>query len=51
MVGAIRALVLGGDTQALLGHSTTWFVFRSLAWSAFILVVFATLSTRKFTRL
>ena len=51
MVGAIRALVLGGDTQALLGHSTTWFVFRSLAWSAFILVVLATLSTRKFTRL
>jgi ABC-2 type transport system permease protein len=51
MVGAVRALVLGGDTEALLGHSTTWFVVRSLLWSAAILVVFATLSTRKFTRL
>jgi ABC-2 type transport system permease protein len=51
MVGAVRAMVLGGDTEALLGHSTTWFVVRSLLWSALILVVFATLSTRKFTKL
>jgi ABC-2 type transport system permease protein len=51
MVGAIRALVLGGDTEAMLGHSTTWFIVRSLLWSAFMLVLFATLSTRKFTRL
>ncbi len=51
MVGSVRALVLGGDTQALLGHSTAWFVFRALAWSVLILVLFATLSTRKFTKL
>jgi ABC-2 type transport system permease protein len=51
MVGAVRALVLGGDSEALLGHSTTWFVVRSLLWSAGIFVVFATLSTRKFTKL
>ena len=51
MVGSVRALVLGGDTEALLGHSTTWFVARSLTWSVLILVVFATLSTRKFTKL
>lgn len=50
MVGAVRALVIGGDTEALLGHSTTWFVVRSLAWSALIFVVFATLATRRFTR-
>jgi ABC-2 type transport system permease protein len=50
MVGSIRALVLGGDTEALLGHSTTWFVGRALAWSAIILIGFATLSTRKFTK-
>ncbi|MCU1359659.1 MAG: type transporter [Ilumatobacteraceae bacterium] len=50
MVGAVRALVLGGDTQTLLGHSMTWFVVRSLLWSAFILALFATLSTRKFTK-
>jgi ABC-2 type transport system permease protein len=51
MVGAIRALVLGGDTEALLGHSTSWFIVRSLLWSAFMLALFATLSTRKFTKL
>jgi ABC transporter DrrB family efflux protein len=51
MVGSVRALVLGGDVEALLGHSTTWFVVRALAWSAFIMVLFATLSTRKFTKL
>ena len=31
MVGAVRALVLGGDTEPLLGHTTTWFVVRSIA--------------------
>ena len=51
MVGSVRALTLGGDTEALLGHSTSWFVFRALLWSALILVVFATLSTRRFARL
>lgn len=51
MVGSVRALVLGGDTQALLGHTTTWFVVRALAWAALILVLFATLSTRRFTKL
>ncbi len=51
MVGAVRALVLGGDTEALLGHSTTWFVVRALLWSLVIFVVFGTLSARRFARL
>jgi ABC-2 type transport system permease protein len=51
MVGAVRALVLGGDTEALLGHSTSWFVVRSLVWSAVIFVVFASLAARGFARL
>ena len=51
MVGAVRALVLGGDTEALLGHSTTWFVVRSLLWSLAIFVVFGALSARRFARL
>ncbi len=51
MVGAARALVLGGDTNALLGHTTTWFVVRSIAWSIAILVVFAALASRRFARL
>jgi ABC-type multidrug transport system permease subunit len=44
MVGSVRALVLGGDTEALLGHTTSWFVVRSLAWSVLILVLFAALT-------
>ena len=51
MVGSIRALVLGGDTEALLGHTTTWFVVRALAWSIVILAGFAALASRKFSRL
>jgi ABC-type multidrug transport system permease subunit len=51
MVGAVRALVLGGDTEALLGHSTAWFVTRSVLWAVVILVVFAALSARRFTKL
>ncbi|MGD9997394.1 MAG: ABC transporter permease [Ilumatobacteraceae bacterium] len=51
MVGAVRALVLGGDTEVMLGHSTAWFVVRALLWSAAILALFAWLSTRRFTRL
>jgi ABC-2 type transport system permease protein len=50
MVGAVRALVLGGDTNALLGHSTTWFVTRSIAWAFAIAIVFAILSGRRFSK-
>jgi ABC-2 type transport system permease protein len=48
MVGAVRALVLGGDTTAMLGHSTSWFVVRSLLWSLVIAGLFAALSARRF---
>ena len=51
MVGAVRALTLGGDTEALLGHSASWFFVRSMLWSAVILLVFITLSARRFARL
>jgi ABC-type multidrug transport system permease subunit len=50
MVGSVRALVLGGNTQQLLGHSTTWFVVRAIVWAVVIAVVFAALATRRFTR-
>jgi len=50
MVGSIRALTLGGNTEQLLGHPTSWFVTRALAWSALIIVVFAALATRRFTK-
>jgi ABC transporter DrrB family efflux protein len=51
MVGAVRALTLGGDTEALLGHSTSWFVVRSLLWSLAIAMVFGALAARRFARL
>ena len=51
MVGAVRALVLGGDTQSLLGHSTTWFVSHSIVWSLVIGGLFATLASRRFAKL
>lgn len=51
MVGALRALVLGGDTEQLLGHTASWFFVRSVLWAVGILVLFAALSTRKFTKL
>ena len=50
MVGAVRSLALGGDADALLGHSTTWFVVRAVAWVAVILAVFVPLASRRFAR-
>jgi ABC transporter DrrB family efflux protein len=50
MVGAVRSLTLGGRAQALLGHSTAWFVLWSLVWAAAIIAVFATLAARRFAR-
>jgi ABC-2 type transport system permease protein len=50
MVGAVRALVLGGDTKVILGHSTSWFVVRSLLWSVAIAAVFAALAARRFSK-
>jgi ABC-2 type transport system permease protein len=50
MVGSVRALALGDDAQAVLGHSATWFTVRALLWSVAIVAVFAPLATRKFAR-
>jgi ABC transporter DrrB family efflux protein len=50
MVGSIRSLAVGSDADAVLGHSTGWFVIRALLWSVAIVVVFATLATRTFSR-
>jgi ABC transporter DrrB family efflux protein len=50
MVGAVRSLTLGEQADAVLGHSTSWFVLRALLWSVLIVAVFATLSIRRFAR-
>jgi ABC-2 type transport system permease protein len=50
MVDAVRALVIGGDTQAMFGSPQTTLVLKALAWSVGITVVFASLSVRNFNR-
>jgi ABC-2 type transport system permease protein len=50
MVGSVRALALGDDAQAVLGHSASWFTVRALLWSVAIVAVFAPLATRTFAR-
>ena len=50
MVGSVRALVLGPDAEAILGHSAGWFAVRSLIWCVVIVALFAPLATRRFAR-
>jgi ABC transporter DrrB family efflux protein len=50
MIGAVRALTLGGHAQALLGHSAGWFTVRALLWAVGITAVFGTLAARRFAR-
>ena len=45
MVGSVRALALGDEADAVLGHSTGWFAVRALAWSVVIVAVFLPLAT------
>ena len=40
MVGSVRALALGDDAEAVLGHSAGWFAVRALLWSVVIVAVF-----------
>lgn len=50
MVNAIRNLAMGPEGQALVGHSTSYYVVASLAWSVAIIAVFGLLAVRKFAR-
>ena len=50
MAGAVRSLVLGDRAEAVLGHSTTWFVLRALAWTVAITAVFAPIAVARFRR-
>jgi ABC-2 type transport system permease protein len=50
IANAVRSLMLGGTDAAGIGHSTTYWVALSLAWSAGILVVFAGLAVSRFAR-
>ena len=48
MVGSVRALALGDQAEAALGHSAGWYAVRALLWSVAIIAVFLPLCTRRF---
>jgi len=50
MVDAVRSLTLGAHADALLGHPTSYFVVRALAWTAGILLVALPLAVAKYRR-
>jgi ABC-2 type transport system permease protein len=50
MINAVRSLMLGGVRAAGVGHSSTYWVGLSLAWSAAIALVFGTLAVVRFGR-
>jgi ABC-2 type transport system permease protein len=50
MIDAVRALTGGARAEALLGHPASYFVVRSLVWSAVIVVVFATIGIARYRR-
>ncbi len=50
MADTVRALTLGPHAHALLGHPTSYYLTRSLIWTAAITVVFAALAAARFRR-
>lgn len=50
MVNAVRGLATGPGGEALLGHSTGYYIGLSLAWAAGIFVVFGLLAAARFAR-
>jgi ABC transporter DrrB family efflux protein len=50
MVDAVRALTLGPDAAALLGHPASYFVSRALLWALAIIAVTLPLAVRRYRR-
>jgi ABC-2 type transport system permease protein len=50
MVDAVRALTQGPAAEALLGHTASYYVTRSVLWTAAIVVVFAPLAVARYRR-
>jgi ABC-2 type transport system permease protein len=50
MVDAVRALTQGPAAEALIGHSASYLVIRSLLWAAGLVVVFAPLAALRYRR-
>jgi ABC-2 type transport system permease protein len=50
MIDAVRSLTGGTRAEALLGHPASYFVVRSLIWSALIVVVFGAIAVARYRR-
>jgi ABC transporter DrrB family efflux protein len=50
MVDAVRALTEGHAAQAMLGHTTAYYVIASLLWSGVFVAVFAPLAVLRYRR-
>jgi ABC-2 type transporter len=50
MIDAVRSLTGGAPAEALLGHPSSYFVVRSLMWTAAIVLVFATIGVARYRR-
>jgi ABC-2 type transport system permease protein len=50
MTDAVRSLTGGATAEAMLGHDASYFVFRSLVWSAVIVVLFGTIGILRYRR-
>jgi ABC-2 type transport system permease protein len=50
MVDSVRTLTGGARAEALLGHPASYFIVRSLIWSAGIVVVFAPIAIARYRR-
>ena len=49
-INAVRSLMQGGTQQVGIGHTTTYWVVLTLAWSVGITLVFGAITVRKFGR-
>jgi ABC-2 type transport system permease protein len=50
MTDAVRSLTGGASAEALLGHPASYFMLRSLIWSAVIVLVFGTIGVARYRR-
>jgi ABC-2 type transport system permease protein len=50
MVDAVRALTLGPEAQLELGHSSSYYLARALAWTAGIVIVSVPLAVARYRR-
>ena len=50
MTDAVRTLTGGASAEALIGHPASFFVTRSLIWSAVIVLVFGSIGIARYRR-